>query len=349
MHAWLTKSDLRVFLEAIEEQVVAPVAEGGYAPTRDPARIDLTSSPPHRPAKEVLFPQTSTLFSFDTRAGDFSVEDAPPPPERVLFGARPCDGRGLAVLDQLLLGEGAPPEIGYARARARTIVVGVGCRQPGRECFCTSMGGEPHSTEGLDVLFTDCGERFHVASVTERGHAWLAKMQERGAPLRASEERPAEVVDAHEDARSRVPRALDDVASMPALLAELFGDEQLWAELAPACIGCGVCTYACPTCRCFDIQDETYSAGRGRRLRVWDSCMFREYTQEAGGHNPRNRQALRWRNRLCDKFQWIPEVHGTIACVGCGRCTSACPSGVDLLQIVRTVQQRTVRQRRRVS
>ena len=183
------------------------------------------------------------------------------------------------------------------------------------------------------VLLTDLGEEFLLESITDPGHDWLSGLLKRGAGfLQEAGEGDAERARAAQhQARQRVPRQVD-TSRLSAILERSF-DSDIWATVAPACIGCGACTFLCPTCRCFDIQD-LVQGSTGARVRVWDSCMFCEYTQEASGHNPRTRRAQRWRNRFYDKFHWSGDGRGNPACVGCGRCITHCPSGIDLVEMI---------------
>ncbi|MDJ0806904.1 MAG: 4Fe-4S dicluster domain-containing protein [Gammaproteobacteria bacterium] len=289
-----------------------------------------------RPAKDQLFAETATLFRFRLEQGDFHLEEPPPGPSpRVLFGVRPCDGRGFQVIDTLLVGPHGG-DTAYQQAREANLLVGVGCKTPGPDCFCTSVGGDPHSSDGLDVLLTDLGDAFLLESITEPGRDWLSGLQKHGVGfLHDAGKRDAERARvAQHEARQRVPRQVD-TSRLPKILERSFNSD-VWATVAPACIGCGACTFLCPTCRCFDIQD-LVQGSRGARVRVWDSCMFREYTQEASGHNPRIRRAQRWRNRFYDKFHWSGDGRGNPACVGCGRCITHCPSGIDLVEMIERV------------
>jgi ferredoxin len=350
MRVLQAKCELATLLELMAEgsELVVPVRdEGGGHFTRwrdldlsaceDLSReLMLEGEAPRRPAKEVLFAQTATLFRYHLESADFRVEESPHPPSApVIFGLRPCDGRAFEVLDTLLAGpQGGDPA--YAHARAGALLVGIGCTTPGRDCFCTSVGGDPHSTNGLDVLATAMGDELMFESVSDAGREWLTKLFESdGSPLRAAEEDDADGCGAAQRAaRERVPRHVD-TSRLPAILERSF-DSDVWESVAPACIGCGVCTFLCPSCRCFDIQ-EVVRGCEGQRVRVWDSCMFCEYTQEASGHNPRPRRGQRWRNRFYDKFHWSGDGRGNPACVGCGRCITHCPSGIDLVEMVERV------------
>ncbi|NIM64130.1 MAG: sulfite reductase [Acidobacteria bacterium] len=345
MKAVIAREDVGRLLAiaARRDELHVPVLDGGggrFVPlnAEDPVPRDglmLNGSSARRPPKEVLFAQTAPLFAFELRRGDFSIDELPPEAAtKVLFGVRPCDGRGFRVLDSLLLGKcGTDPA--YASARQGSVLVGIGCGRPGSDCFCTSVGGDPHGTDGLDVLATDLGDALHLESLTDGGEGWLRAIAAAvDSPLTpANPETDQRCREAHEEARGRVPRHVD-LEPLDAVLERAFDDE-LWDDLAAACIGCGACTFLCPTCRCFDVQDEV-RGDRGLRVRVWDSCMFREYTQEAGGHNPRPRRGMRWRNRFYDKFRWGAH-DGQPACVGCGRCITHCPSGVDLIDLVERV------------
>jgi len=219
----------------------------------------------------------------------------------------------------------------YNARRAATTIAALACRQADEQCFCTSVGGAPDATAGADVILrpadatlrssaslrsTSGGKRFIVETLGEKGKALVAAAGEVVQEGKAAA-----------DAVAEVPVRFD-AAALAARLAENF-ESPLWQTLSLACLGCGACAYACPTCHCFDIQDEG-TRRESVRLRNWDSCGFGLFTQHAGGHNPRPDQAARWRQRVMHKFLYFVERFGRLACSGCGRCARLCPAGMAM-------------------
>lgn len=276
-------------------------------------------------AKPAVFPRVEELFSFRTRDGKVELRerDLAALPETVVFGLRPCDAAGLAPLAAIFNWDS--PDALFSARLARLTVIGVSCGRADEHCFCTSLGGGPGATAGSDILLTDLGGGSFLAEiVSEQGRLALG---DAGAPAgkEALEDKQARL--------ARVEKAFDLEQVKPALAA-LFTNEAFWAEQSLRCLGCGACAYVCPTCACFDIQDEG-----GRRLRCWDSCGFALFTLHTSGHNPRPLQSLRWRQRLLHKFSYMPERQGVLGCVGCGRCSRACPVDMSILEHLRVVAE----------
>jgi len=144
-----------------------------------------------------------------------------------------------------------------------------------------------------------------------------------------------------EETDEALPRFEVSDKPLPVLPPEDWGalfDDVYWQRLAERCLSCHACTYVCPTCRCFDVRDDTVAANAGyayvQRLRAWDSCMAAAYRRIAGGHNPRPDKAQRLRNRYYCKFCYSPQDFGALACVGCGRCIDVCPVGIDIAEML---------------
>jgi len=285
------------------------------------------------PPKSVVFPQTETLYRFEQ--GSTAINLPAEEEERVLLGVRPCDARAMAILDSVFSWDIDDPY--YLKKREKTLIIGLSCLEPCANCFCTSVGGGPASTEGLDILLTDLGEAFLLQFITEKGEKINLSLQELLEDAAEEEIKTAEKL--AEEAASKIRRGIntDGIADKLPLLWE----SPLWENVSEPCLGCGACTYLCPTCHCFDIQDEM-EGFEGRRCRMWDSCMFAEYTLHTSGHNPRPSRRERTRNRVNHKYSYYVKNFGEIACVGCGRCINFCPVNIDILDILSQVVKEAI-------
>jgi len=207
-------------------------------------------------------------------------------------------------------------------------VISAACTNPESTCFCTSIGGSPAGTEGSDILLCDLGETLLFEPVSPRGEEFLDQVSE--ITKKATKKQIGEKEKIAEEVASRVERIpLEDIAET---FANAF-DSDLWEAPSQKCLGCGICTYFCPTCHCFDVTDETLKEN-GRRVRTWDSCMYSLFTLHASGHNPRPSQKERVRQRFMHKFRYSMENCGELFCVGCGRCIKNCPVNIDLREVI---------------
>lgn len=283
-------------------------------------------------AKDALFPQTERLFSYrhsDNAAAQINV----PPTEgksHVLFGIRPCDARGLLLLDKVFGGSLQDPY--YCEKREKTVVIGMACEKPDPRCFCLALGGGPCSSEGSDLLLLDIGDQYLVRAETVKGRALL----ENKAFQRTNKEALVRANLVEKEAENSINRAvLGQVRigeGFEKHLETLFNDP-IWDDITESCIGCGICTYLCPTCHCFDIQDEV-GRSTGERIRIWDSCQFPLFTQQASGVNPRPSAKERFRQRIMHKLCYLPQNGNPLGCVGCGRCVTECPVNLDIREVI---------------
>ena len=280
------------------------------------------------PPKGNLFCQTETLFRFSGDEISPGIEQELQEKESVIFGIRPCDGRAFSILDHIFKWDYQDPY--YLERRARTILVGLSCYEPASNCFCTSMKGGPSSKGGLDMLLTDIGDRYYIEVLTDKGKKLVDENRELFAPTLDSDTKEKNTLSREaEDKLKRKVLSCDELQKKMGEVAE----HKFWEETSLKCLGCGICTYLCPTCHCFDMQDEV-TAGEGRRVRMWDSCMFKEFTLHASGENPRQNRVERLKNRLYHKYKYYPDKFNVTACVGCGRCISKCPVNLDLIDIL---------------
>jgi len=293
--------------------------EGGGCPNAAPAADPLTVELTVNSLKEYFFPRRQELYE-QTPEG-IIPRPVPPEKQRLLVFARPCEIRGLAILDRVFLGEAEDES--YKRARQSTTVVGLHCLQPDRHCFCTSLGGGPFDTEGMDLALTPLeDERFLAQAISDKGEALLASLG--GKEAGKAEQGILEELRKAAEATIRRSIQVPDSQTM----AERF-DSPYWGEVSRACITCGICSYLCPTCHCFDIVDEGYL-----RLRCWDTCSSDTFTRMAAGEDPRKQKHSRYRQRIYHKFSYFKENFDIYSCVGCGRCTRYCPVKIDIVEIV---------------
>ena len=315
-----------------QHQVIAPADELAYKVVASSQEIYLSEGKPRRSLKEFFFPNREELFAYTQQGRDVSLVDrsaATTGTSRVVFGARPCEVYALTILDKVFGWDYR--DASYLERRRNTTIVSLACREPAATCFCTSLGGSPTSPRGTDLLFTPLEDVYYIESVTERGQALV---DECSTFFQASDV-------AHDRARARFAQQAEariarriDVSTLP---ERLRFDSPVWAKLTEQCLDCGVCTFLCPTCHCFDIQDEGRPE-RGVRVRLWDSCAFREFTKTAVSQ-PRPTHSSRYRQRIMHKFNYYPSNFHELLCVGCGRCIEHCPAGIDIRQVLETVKE----------
>jgi ferredoxin len=325
----ISRDELAQLIDRLVERVdvYAPVREkngANWGKVGSANEIYLEAVNTHEPAKGFLFPRCEMILKFD-QSGN-AVEPGLPQ-EQVVFGIRPCDARALMVLERFFTSEGKTDPYVQARLEKMTII-GVACNRTAPACFCLALGNSPHSSEGMDVLLTDLGDVFLAEPRSEKGEKLIAGLAE--AEVKHLERR----TELKERVESEITGRID-TTRLKENLPKMF-DDPVWERLSLPCINCGACTFLCPTCHCFDVTDETVR-GNSARYRVWDSCQFALYSRHASGHNPRFNPAFRYRNRVMDKFYYTTEQMGLISCVGCGRCITVCPAGIDIRQTVATL------------
>lgn len=342
MEKTLTKTSLPKWLAKLSEfQIVAPVLKDDlwtYEAIDKPEKIDLDYPNAVLSPKKIVFPQKEIFFEFH-RSDDRTpviLEQLPEEKETVILGVRPCDAKGVSHMDKVFGGDFK--DIYYWKRRDRIALIGLACNTPpSPNCFCTSVDGSPSGKDGLDILLTDLGNSYFVQSFTKKGEKLI-----NAAKGLFSAPKPKDKTDMgniQREAENKLPRQLKDTKKIPAKLKGLF-EAELWDSEAMSCIRCGICTYLCPTCHCFDINDELLSSSppKGHRVRTWDNCQFPDFTMHSSGHNPRPDKASRLRQRIFHKFQYFVENYKDYQCIGCGRCISKCPVGIDIIEVLEKVR-----------
>ncbi|MFP4081187.1 MAG: 4Fe-4S dicluster domain-containing protein [Candidatus Aminicenantes bacterium] len=343
MEKILEKKSLTSWLKELASyDIYAPVKDGDfwkYELIRDPDEIDLDYLNTVVSPKKIIFPQREVLLEFlsSDEGGPQIKEHLPEEKPTLLFGVRPCDARALSLTDKVFGGDFVDPY--YWRRRDKTVLVGLACNTPpSPDCFCTSVDGSPHSSQGLDILLTDLGKKFFLQSFTEKGDKLISSSKEIFQSPDAKDKKDLEKI--HQDSEKKVERHLRQVKDIPPKLKKMF-DSPFWEQESLSCLRCGICTYLCPTCHCFDINDEVTSSSpiKGKRVRTWDTCQFPDFTMHSSGHNPRPDRASRLRQRIMHKFQYFVEIYNNYQCTGCGRCISNCPVGIDIIEVLDKVKE----------
>jgi ferredoxin len=322
---YISRVNLAKFLDTLVEEnsLVAPRNVDGvllYQPVDQSDQIVWDFARPVMSVKDVFFPSTERLLTVEINKGSFKLQENIPGGRTVVFGVRPCDARGMEVLDALFL-ETEPVDTYYAARRQNTTMIGLACKEMGETCFCTSVGGAPDDKTGMDVMLTESGEGYIVEPLTDKGDSLVSSLSLEEAP--GGQTHPA----------SAQPIPVPPLETWPS-----FFNADYWETVSERCISCRICSYVCPTCRCFDVRDEELPAANGHtrseRIRCWDSCAGNVYRRIAGGHNPREAKADRSRNRMFCKFYYYSKQYGPTACTGCGRCIDACPVNIDVTEIL---------------
>ncbi len=326
----LHKDKLLQLLDALikDHEVIAPKDDLSYGRVDSASEVRFGGGKPVKSLKEFFFPQREVLFEYRLGPKGVALTELPATDDdsRIIFGASPCDAAALPILDKLFAWDYL--DSSYLRRRKNTTIVTVACDQPQRTCFCTSLGGSPADIEGSDLLLTALDDAYHVLIVTERG---ATLVEDFNSFFHESDERHNREKALLEDEwRQRVTKELDPER----LSRALSFDAPVWETLTPQCVDCGICTFLCPTCHCFDIQDEG-NPDVGGRIRLWDSCSGPDFTKMPVAQ-PRPTHYRRYRQRLMHKFKYYPENFGRFLCVGCGRCIKHCPAGIDITEALKT-------------
>ncbi len=284
-----------------------------------------------RSAKDLFFPQVENLMGFRVSEKQIElIETRDETAPFVLFGVRACDARSFEILDKVFLA--APVDTYYQSRREHGTIVTMACSRPEETCFCAAFGIDAADPAG-DVTCWQAGDTLYWRANTEKGAALSAKL----SMLEDSgEEAVAAQQEATREILKKLPLASLDLSKFGAGKTKALFDRPEWKQLSEACLGCGTCTFVCPTCQCYDIQE--FTGGKTvRRFRCWDSCMYSDFTKMSAGQ-PRPTQLERFRQRFLHKLVYFPDNNdGCFGCVGCGRCLAKCPIHMNIVKVVKTL------------
>ena len=321
---------------AQEVNLIAPREIDGvllYRPVRNSGEIVWEFTRPLLSIKEAFFPATERLLTIEKIGQQIKLTETLPKGEQVIFGVRPCDARGIKMLEALFT-DTEPSDPYFTQRRENTTLIGLACRTMGATCFCTSLGGAPDDPGDMDVMLYEVENGFVIQVMTEKGQALLSRFSLETDDISENESEFRASYLSEQAERIVIPE-------MNAWAVKF--DDPYWEQVSERCLSCRICAYVCPTCRCFDVRDEDLLSGNGHnqseRIRCWDSCAREAYRRIAGGHNPRQAKGQRLRNRFLCKFDYYPRQSalGTAACTGCGRCIDACPVNIDITEVIQHI------------
>ena len=287
-----------------------------------------------RSAKDFFFPQTENLADFRVSGKTVEIiDDRKECEDFVVFGVRACDARSFDVLDRVFLAD--PVDTYYKNRRDHGTVITLACDRPAETCFCRTFGIDA-ANPGGDVSAWKVEDGYCFEANTEKGKAFLAAYSSLMTETDGSEA---------EQTKAEI-RAVLDKLPLKDVKTDAFGGGKTqkyfkspkWQELSQACLGCGTCTFICPTCQCYDIRD--FDTGHGvKRFRCWDSCMYSDFTKMSAGQ-PRLTQTERFRQRFMHKLVYFPENNdGMFSCVGCGRCLAKCPISMNIVKVMKALEE----------
>jgi sulfhydrogenase subunit beta (sulfur reductase) len=302
-------------------RVVAPVPKGPTAVFSEisaPDKVKLDYTTTVLPPKKYFIPSKEELLRFDRGSGKVeaaTVESAP----TVFLGVHNYDMQGILRLD-LIMKDGTPDK-GYIARRKNTHFIGV-AYTPDEQHFSESVGIPAGDVEGFDAFLFPAEGGWLLKTLTPEGGKLMEGFAGGGkasaAPLNANFQR----------------KIMPDISRVPSLLDKAY-NSATWKNAGEKCLSCGSCNLVCPTCYCFDVEDDVaLNLTDGARTRMWDACQLTSFAEVAGGENFRNKRESRVRHRVYRKFRYLAEKYPKPFCVGCGRCNRACTAKINIVEML---------------
>lgn len=315
----IRKKDLNMLLEVLSAgyEVVAPVKvddQYTFSKVESADQIDLGFPLTMLPIKKYLIPYRETMFKIKDR----SLKEELPKSRYAFLGLHICDINGITRLDMEFANDPY-----YRARREQALIIGVSCK-PVQTCFCKSMHANELVPGTWDLFMQDGGEHYIVYSGSEAGRRILNS--DFFEPC--THEANRIVIDYEESSQIDVHKV------WKGMLADY--NNPVWEETGKRCLGCANCTVVCPLCYCYDVLDiSDVEPDEGERIKCWDSCLLLTFARVSGGHNFRKDMKSRYRNVYMHKFRTYVDIFNTPACVGCGRCVTFCPAGIDMRETLK--------------
>ena len=326
----MNEKELKQFIDKLNNdyKVAAPVKKQQgkqeileYDYIEEFEEIHLEEQPDKSP-KEFFLPQNEVL---DPEA---IAKSNPEENKTIIFGVRSCDIEALRVFDDVFLNDTYVDPY-YEKRRDNTIIIGYSCPHREPTCFCDQLGISPHENKLADLYLYKFDDKYWIKSINEDSEKLIKDLADGDEDLFDEKLKNKKDNFGESDFKFNMETPIPEEKAFNA---------PIWDDIAEKCLGCGVCTYYCPTCFCFNFffdEDDK----ENQKYRSWDSCMFSLFTKHASGHNPRETQGQRWRQRLMHKFSYHPQNYGGLSCVGCGRCVKKCPVTLDIREALKSTEE----------
>ena len=305
-----------------QRPVFAPHRKGqksfSFELTENPNDVVLDYRRTMHSVKKFFLPPREELLTFDLTKNDFERIDIPIN-DAIFLGVHSYDLAAVGRLDyNFTVGS---PERNYLTRRQGAIFIGVSF-EPDKFHFSGSVGIRPEDSSGCDIFLTKLFDGYVLEILTSQGQKLMKGLD----------------LPAHETGKPATEHFRQHIYVPQAKLGEIMEDSYdnpVWEETAAKCVGCGTCNLVCPTCYCFNVEENVdITVTKGSRERHWDGCMLRKFSEVAGGEVFRESLASRQRHRIFRKFKYISDQTGQPWCVGCGRCTAYCTAGISIVSIV---------------
>lgn len=287
----------------------------------------------NRSAKDFFFPQTENLYDIKMNDKKIEIIDTRSECENfVIFGVKACDVRSFSILDKVYLVD--PVDSFYKNRREHATIISLACNKPEETCFCSAFGIDASNPDGDVKAWMNDDEMF-LEPVSEKGISLIKSVS--SVLQECDDSTVDDIKSTIDNIINKLPLSKVSFENIKNTdLLDNFNNEK-WAGLSEACLGCGTCTFVCPTCQCYDIRE--FDTGHGiKRFRCWDSCMYSDFTKMAHG-NPRTSQLERFRQRFMHKLVYFPDNNnGEFGCVGCGRCLAKCPINMNIVKVAKALE-----------
>jgi heterodisulfide reductase subunit C len=330
----IKRENLRSLYEKLanEFDLFAPIKsanEVNYAKYTSNAEVSIDTLKTVKSPKNYFFPMAEDMMGFKMDKSGIKIIDVREEVKPfIIFGVRACDLKSFEILDKVFLAE--PVDTYYKARRDAGIIITHACNRPLESCFCSVFKIDASAPKGDITMHTDKSYAYFTVN-TPKGQSVIDLVKDLFETC--DENAVQEIKENIKSVLDKLPyKNLNLENFTEENLNKLFNSDK-WQGLSEACLGCGTCTFVCPTCQCFDIRDHKTKDGF-MRFRCWDSCMYSDFTLMAHGNN-RTTQLQRYRQRFMHKLVYYPSQYdGTKSCVGCGRCVDKCPQNLNIIKVI---------------